>query len=198
MSSFEPSWLGLWAAQALYLFAPLIVSAALAGLFLRYDWLPGWSRPLDGQATLRGQRVFGDGKTWRGALIAISGSSLTVALQRALQESIPRAIQVVDYAAIQPIALGTSLGLGAILGELPNSFVKRQLRIPRGETTHGSLRVVFYIWDQVDTLIGAWPLLCLWFTPRVPLVIISFALTLGLHPLLAWLGYLAGARRSAR
>lgn len=198
MSPFEPLRLGLWGAQALYLFAPLIVSAALAGLFLRYDWLPRWRRPLDGQATFRGQRVFGDGKTWRGVLIAISGSSLTVALQRALQESIPRAIQVVDYAAVHPITLGTSLGLGAILGELPNSFVKRQLRIPRGETTHGFLGVLFYVWDQVDTLIGAWPLLCLWFTPRVPLVIMSFALTIGLHPLLAWLGYLAGARQSAR
>jgi hypothetical protein len=198
MSPFEPLRLLLWAVQTLYLFAPLIVSAALAGLVLRYDWLPGWSRPLDGQARFRGQRVFGDGKTWRGALVALTGSSLTVVLQRALHENIPRAIQVVDYAAIHPIALGASLGLGAILGELPNSFAKRQLRIPRGETTHGLLGVVFYVWDQVDTLIGAWPLLCLWFTPRMPLVILSFALTLGLHPLISWLGYLVGARRSAR
>jgi CDP-2,3-bis-(O-geranylgeranyl)-sn-glycerol synthase len=198
MSRFEPLRLGLWGVQALYLFAPLIVSAALAGIVLRYDWLPGLNRPLDGRATFRGQRVFGDGKTWRGALIAIGGSSLSVALQRALQESLPRAIQVVDYSAIPPIAFGASLGLGAILGELPNSLVKRQLRIPRGETTHGFLGVVFYVWDQVDTLIGAWPLLGLWFTPSVPLVIMSFALTLGLHPLIAWLGYLAGARRSAR
>lgn len=198
MSPFEPMRLGLWGAQALYLFAPLIVAAALAGLVLRFDWLPGSSRPLDGRAMFREHRVFGDGKTWRGVLVAIGGSSVSVALQRALHEYIPQAIQVVDYTSIHPLGFGASLGVGAILGELPNSFVKRQLGIPRGETTRGFLGVVFYVWDQVDTLIGAWPLLYLWFAPSLPLVIMSFAFALGLHPLIAWLGYLMGARRSAR
>lgn len=187
-----------WGLQALYLFAPLLVSAALAGMALRFDWLPDLNRPIDGRMTLGGRRLFGDGKTWRGIVLAVGGSCLAVAVQRALQGEVARALQIVDYTTVSPIGLGTSLGLGAILGELPNSFVKRRLGIPRGETAHGALGVVFYVWDQVDTLIGAWPLLCIWLTPSVPLVIMSFVLTLGLHPLIAWLGYLVGARRTAR
>lgn len=190
--------LALLTAQALYLFAPLLASAALAGVVLKHDWLPRLNRPIDGGRSWQGRRVFGDGKTWRGLFLSTLGSGLFVPLQRALQEYVPRALQVVDYSTLPPFAFGLTMGLGAVLGELPNSFVKRQLGIARGATATGPLAVLFYIWDQVDTLIGAWPLLCLWFMPPLPLVATSLVLVLGLHPLVAWIGYRVGARASAR
>ena len=61
--------LALLAAQAVYLFAPLLASAALAGLVLRNDWLKALHRPIDGGRSWRGRRVLGAGKTWRGAAI---------------------------------------------------------------------------------------------------------------------------------
>jgi hypothetical protein len=188
----------LLAAQAVYLFAPVLVSAALAGLVLRNDWLHALDRPIDGGRHWRGRRIFGDGKTWRGAVLSIAGSGLVVPLQRALQGHLPRALQAVDYSTISPVAFGVTLGLGAILGELPNSFIKRRLGIPRGGTAKGVLAVVFYTWDQLDTLLGAWPVLFLWFSPSASLVAMSFLIALGLHPLVAWIGYRIGARRSAR
>lgn len=185
-------------ARALYLFAPLLASAAVAGVVLRNDWLPALKRPIDAGRRWRGQRLFGDGKTWRGAVISVAGCCAVVPLQRAFREYVPQALQALDYSSVHPIGFGITLGLGAIIGELPNSFTKRQLGIPSGGTTGGCLGVLFFIWDQVDTLIGSWPLLCLWFTPSVPLVATSFLVTLGLHPLVAWIGYRAGARRTAR
>lgn len=190
--------LALLAAQAVYLFAPLLVSAALAGIVLRRGWLSPLNRPIDGGRSWRGQRVFGDGKTWRGALLSVVGCGTFVPLQRALQPWLPPALQVVDYSSLPPVAFGVALGAGAILGELPNSFVKRRLGIPRGGTRRGALAVPLYVWDQIDTLLGAWPLACLWFSPSLALVAMSFALTLGLHPLVAWIGYRVGARPTAR
>jgi hypothetical protein len=142
--------------------------------------------------------VFGDGKTWRGLVLSMLGSSLCVLLQRTLQQHLPQALQVVDYSSLPPVAFGLTLGLGAVLGELPNSFVKRRLGIPRGGTTRGALALLFYVWDQVDTLLGAWPFACAWFQPSLALVVMSFVVTLGVHPLVAWIGYQIGARQTAR
>ena len=82
--------------------------------------------------------------------------------------------------------------------ELPNSFVKRQLDVAPGATAKGARRVVFYLWDQLDLLTGAWPLLAFWVRPTAPLVFGSVALALALHPIVALIGFLLGARKSAR
>jgi CDP-2,3-bis-(O-geranylgeranyl)-sn-glycerol synthase len=190
--------IALAGAQALYLFSPLLVAAGLAALVMRQDGLDILNRPLDGGAMLHGKRWLGDGKTWRGAVLAIAGCCLGTIIQRAAASVIPDALQVVDYTAIDVLGLGAALGLGAVLGELPNSFVKRRIGIPRGETARGPLAAVFYIWDQVDTLLGAWPLVCIWIEPRPLLVFTSVALALTLHPVVAWVGYHVGARSTAR
>jgi CDP-2,3-bis-(O-geranylgeranyl)-sn-glycerol synthase len=145
-----------------------------------------------------GRRWLGDGKTWRGLVLSVTGCCLAVSLQRAVAPVVPAMLQVIDYRSLHPLALGGALGVGAVLGELPNSFVKRRLGIPRGKTTSGPLAMVLYVWDQVDTVIGAWPLLGLWLRPTGLLVVMSFAVALGVHPLVAWIGYRVGARDTAR
>lgn len=190
--------ISLAAAQAVYLFAPLLVSAALAGIVMRYRGLECLDRPLDHGATLCGRRWLGDGKTWRGLLLSVTGACFAVAIQRAIAPVLPRTLQVIDYASVHPLALGGALGVGAVLGELPNSFVKRRLGIARGETTRGPLGVLFYVWDQVDTMIGAWPLLALWLRPTALLVTMSLAVALVVHPLVARVGYWLGARETPR
>jgi CDP-2,3-bis-(O-geranylgeranyl)-sn-glycerol synthase len=188
----------LAAAQVLYLFAPLLVSAALAGVVMRRRWLARLDRPLDHGATLGGRRCLGDGKTWRGLLLSVTGACFTVVIQRAVAPVLPGIWQVVDYASVNPLALGGALGVGAVLGELPNSFVKRRLGIARGETTSGPLGVLFYVWDQIDTVTGAWPLLGLWLRPSALLVTMSVVVALVVHPVIAWIGYRLGARDTPR
>jgi hypothetical protein len=107
-------------------------------------------------------------------------------------------VALVDYRDPATLVLGAAMGLGATLGELPNSLVKRQLGIAPGKTTGGWLRALFYVWDQIDLVIGAWPLVALWVTPDLVLVVASAGLVLALHPVVSVIGYIIGARRSAR
>ncbi len=185
------------AARVLYLFLPLLVSAALAGVVFGFDLLPALRRPIDAGLSFRGRRVFGDSKTWRGVVVAVAGSIGTVALQRA-GAAHTVSLALVDYRGLNPVCFGMAMGGGAMLGELPNSFVKRRLGIPPGGTSRGWRGILFYVWDQVDLLTGAWPLLLAWICPGPLVVVVSFALALGVHPLIALVGYLVRARKSPR
>jgi hypothetical protein len=182
--------------RAFVLLAPLLFAAVLSAFVLRFDWIRALRKPVDAGRTFRGRRLFGDNKTWRGFVVAVGGCILAVVLERELP--IPRWLCVVDYSSVEPVSFGAAMGLGAMLGELPNSFVKRQIGIPPGGTARGVRRVVFYLWDQLDLLSGAWPVLSIWVKPSVVLVVASVVLVLVLHPLVAWIGFAVGARTSAR
>lgn len=50
--------------------------------------------------------------------------------------------------------LNTVLGLGYVLGELPNSFAKRRLGIAPGLQGRGPLGLLFFIFDQLDSVLA--------------------------------------------
>ena len=52
------------------------------------------------------------------------------------------------------LEIGFLLGLMYMLFELPNSFIKRRLDIRDGKTDKGLKGIIFYIIDQIDSLIG--------------------------------------------
>lgn len=185
-------------AQVLYLFTPLLASAVLSGVVIRFDLAHWLKRPIDGGATFRGHRLFGDSKTWRGIAVAVVGSIVTVAVQRYALADFATTLVRVDYRHVSPVLFGGAMGAGATLGELPNSFVKRQLGIAPGSTTRSPLRVLFYLWDQVDLLLLTWPLLWLWMRPDAALVVTSFVLAATVHPLVSVIGFAIGARKTAR
>src|SRR5689334_20677398 len=84
------------AAQALYFLSPLLVASVLSAVVLRFDLFPRVRRPIDGGRTYRGRRILGDGKTWRGVLVAVVGSVAGVTLQKHLLH-IPGWLPLVDY-----------------------------------------------------------------------------------------------------
>lgn len=186
------------AVRVLFLFAPLLFSAVLSAFVIGRDLFPQWKTPIDAGRLCHGQRVFGDSKTWRGVVTAVAGCVLFTWMQCAAARYVPGWLAVVDYRDVSPVGFGTAMGAGAMAGELPNSFVKRRLGIAPGKTTRGRLRAVFWIWDQIDLLFGAWPLLLLWLRPPLRLVVASFAVALILHPLVAAIGFAVGARKSLR
>jgi hypothetical protein len=185
-------------AQAAYLFAPLLVASLLSAIVLKLDLLRFLKHPIDGGRSWRGRRLFGDNKTWRGVVVAVLGCIAGVAVQRYVIGAQVGAIAVVRYEELDVILFGAAMGGGAMLGELPNSFAKRQLGISPGKTTTGPQAIGFYVWDQVDLLTGAWPLLACWISPRVEVVLASFALVVIIHPTISVVGYVIGARKSAR
>ena len=89
-----------------------------------------------------------------------------------------------------------ALGLGMTFGELPNSFLKRQLGILPGKRKKGILGWAFFLLDQVDLAIGIW--ICLFFLikPSLWLILWSLALAVPLHLLVSGIGYALGMRRT--
>lgn len=185
-------------AQALWLFAPLVFSGAVSGVVLRYDLLPGLKRPIDGGRSFRGRRIFGASKTWRGIAVAVAGCVTAAAIQTCWLSGLAGPLAVAELRGADVVPFGIAMGLGAMLGELPNSFVKRRLDMAPGGTTTGPLSVLFWVWDQVDLLTAAWPLIAFWVPPTPRLVAASFVVALAIHPTVSLAGYLLHARKTAR
>jgi hypothetical protein len=134
----------------------LIVALSIAGL-MHSAWLrSSLSRPLaipiDGGATWRGRRVFGDNKTIRGFVVLIPGASLSFAGLAALLSE-PASLWQLSISGYA--VLGALAGLGFMLGELPNSFVKRQLGVLPGEApSSATAAAIGFIVDRVDSILG--------------------------------------------
>ena len=183
--------------QILFLGSPLLLVAIAHGFCIKYDWLSGLKGPLDLGVRLRGRRFFGDQKTWRGLVINMVFCILGTMIQTWLQGKgyLPSWILLVDYRRYRYI-VGILLGLGMTVGELPNSFIKRQLDIPPSKRKEGPVGVAFFLFDQVDLTIGIWIFLFFLIRPSLLLVLWSFLLTLLLHVAISSVGYLVGMRKT--
>jgi hypothetical protein len=191
-----------WIAESLgtaYLLLPLLGGAAVHGACMKYGWLAFLARPIDAGRSLRGRHLFGHSKTWRGPILVAVGSAAVFALQGRVLHRLPgfASIELVDYATL-PWWFGALAGAVAELSELPNSFVKRRLGIEPGGTARGALGVGFYLWDQLDLLLGYWLVLALVVPPTPLRVAISVLIVGAIHPLLTVVGYLLGMRPTAR
>ena len=127
--------------QALWFFLPAYVANPMAVVF-------GGGTPIDFGRTLRdGERLFGDGKTWRGLAGGVaSGALLGLILSTFVDFLTPDTGWSFGDG---PTALGVSalLAFGALLGDLYGAFVKRRLHKPRGARTP--------VLDQYDFALGA-------------------------------------------
>jgi len=107
--------------------------------------LAGGGAPIDGGRTWDGRRVLGDGKTWRGTAVGtLVGVALAFALN-AVTGSAGAAVGV-DLPTFPPLA-ALGLALGAMLGDIGASFLKRRSGRERGASFPGL--------DQLDFVVGA-------------------------------------------
>ncbi|MFB6176614.1 MAG: CDP-2,3-bis-(O-geranylgeranyl)-sn-glycerol synthase [Halobaculum sp.] len=150
--------------------------------------LAGGGRPIDGGRTLDGRRLLGDGKTWRGtAAGTLAGVALAVGLNAAA-DAVGELVGVT--LPTFPLAAAVGLALGAMLGDVAASFLKRRTGRERGAAFPGL--------DQLDFVVGA--LLCAailaqgWFLdvftlPRIAVVLVATpALHVGTNVIAYWLG----------
>jgi CDP-2,3-bis-(O-geranylgeranyl)-sn-glycerol synthase len=176
----------------LLVFVPLLGAAIVHAPILRFDLFPRLRRPLDGGVTIRGRRLFGDHKTWRGALAMFTGivaCALVLSLWPWYWQRMPGGIR-----AAGPLPFAVQLGLGAVLGELPNSFLKRRLGIAPGTQRRTALGMLMAIVDQGDFVLGAWLLLAPLWTMTVTQAAIAFAVVVAVHLAVNLVGYAIGAR----
>ncbi len=152
--------------------------------------LAGGGRPIDGGRELGGRRLLGDGKTWRGTAVGVAaGAVLALGMNRAggpLEEAL--AVDLPAFAAVAVLALP----LGAMLGDIGASFLKRRTGRERGAPFPGL--------DQLDFVAGAVGLTAAaapgWFGDvfTVPVLATVLVVTPVLHVGTNGLAYLTGLK----
>ncbi|MEE9323386.1 MAG: CDP-2,3-bis-(O-geranylgeranyl)-sn-glycerol synthase [Candidatus Aenigmarchaeota archaeon] len=140
-------------------------------------------RPIDGNRSFRNKPIFGPGKTWEGLVLGVIIAIAVASFQMFAFPFLPWDLSpvVLDILPMTPF-LGLMIGLGAMIGDLGGSFVKRRLGIERGKPAP--------LLDQLDFIIGMF--IFMWFVIAVKWewVVILFILTPVLHLLANGIAYL--------
>jgi len=188
--------------KTLYLGSPIIFAASLHGIVMKFELLHWLKKPMDMGVTFRGKHLFGPNKTWRGIIVSTFGTvvfSYFISYLY-LNSEVFKSMSIVDFNRVNPLHLGLALGIGMILGELPNSFLKRQIGISSGKQGSGFSGILFRIFDQVDLLLGIWVLLL--FVPGFSVLknwdvlLFSIVFALVIHFMMAQIGYYMGMRKN--
>jgi len=101
----------------------------------------GGGTPIDlGRKFKDGTRIFGDGKTIRGFLVgvlggAVAGYVLGLILPGTAYAFFASASMPFASAPLQYALCGLLLGFGTMLGDLAGSFIKRRLKMERGQSS---------------------------------------------------------------
>jgi CDP-2,3-bis-(O-geranylgeranyl)-sn-glycerol synthase len=177
--------MGLFAVvvTALWVMLPAYVPNNAAVLF-------GGGPPIDGGRTMGGRRLLGDGKTWRGTAAGwLAGAALAVTLN-AVNDPVGDAVGV--SLPLFPLAAVVVVPLGAMLGDIGASFLKRRTGRRRGAPFPGV--------DQLDFVVGALALALLaapgWFseTFTLPVLAVVVVATPLLHVTTNGIAYLLGLK----
>ncbi len=150
--------------QAGFLLLPAIVANSLPQLLARGPVFGRLNVAIDGGRTFRSKRLFGDNKTWRGLIGGSIGAIITILLQESwVLSSDLSNITVLDYSREDLWVIGFAMGFGALIGDLGESFLKRQINIAPGAS--------WWPWDQLDATVGALVGLFIFISIPVPMVI---------------------------
>jgi hypothetical protein len=174
--------------QGLWLSLPIILGGITHVVAIKKNVLPSLTRlRLDGGAQLRGRDLFGENKTVRGALVMILATLFWTTVLDRLQAgfSLSSELRYIAPEQLGTIELGVVLGGAYILGELPNSFLKRQLDIEPGETASGPMKWFFWLLDQMDSAVMVLAVLCLVKPLNLQVYTVVLVLTVLLHPAIA-------------
>jgi hypothetical protein len=181
--------------RALFIVVAFVIAGLVHSAWLGSRWSRALMMPLDGGVCFRGRRLFGDNKTLRGFVVMVPAAAAAFWLLWILiSTTLPTVAVALWWLSPSGYAvLGAWAGLGFMLGELPNSFLKRQLDIAPG-TAPGTriAAVVSFAADRLDSILGM--LLAVSFvapTPRltwVYVIVIGPAIHLSFSVLLYRLG----------
>lgn len=179
--------------DALWVVAPILGAYVAHAPVLRLDLLRVLAVPLDGGRTLRGRRIFGANKIWRGVIVMFAGVVTTTLLAG---ESALWVHHWPPPLRLHPVAYAALLGLGFVGGELPNSFLKRQLGIQPGAQRCSVLGVALSIYDQADFVPGIWLALAPLWLMRPAQALVVFVVGIVVHIMINAIGFAIDARKT--
>jgi CDP-2,3-bis-(O-geranylgeranyl)-sn-glycerol synthase len=150
----------------------------------------GGGAPIDGGRTWRGDRILGDGKTWRGTAVGVTtGAGLALLLNAARPFAVgATGVEVPSF----PLRVVVALPLGALLGDILASFLKRRTGRQRGAAFPGVDQMDFVVVSLALTAAVApgWFLETFW--PWVLGVVV--VVTPALHLLANWFAFQLGLK----
>ena len=184
--------------QSVWLCLPLILGGITHVAVIKRNVLPSLARlRLDGGMKLRGRDLFGANKTVRGAVVMICATMFWTSILDGIQAALnlDANLRYIPIDQLGSLSLGFLLGSAYIVGELPNSLVKRQLNIHPGSAASGPLQKLFWLVDQVDSTVAVLAVLCFVKTPNLEVYLILIGFTLVLHPVIATLMVALGLKQ---
>jgi CDP-2,3-bis-(O-geranylgeranyl)-sn-glycerol synthase len=105
------------------------------------------SHPIDFGKSYKGNRIFGDGKTWEGLTLGVMAGFLIGLAETVLYPSLN--LYATRYGISLPVMnalIAFLIPFGALMGDLIKSFFKRRFGMKRGYN--------FMFFDQLDFIIG--------------------------------------------
>jgi CDP-2,3-bis-(O-geranylgeranyl)-sn-glycerol synthase len=175
---------------AVWFFLPAGVANMMPIFAARWPGLRQYNQPVDGGRLFRGRRVFGDHKTWRGLIVGVICATLTLWLQQRLLLHNTTLFNdwtsQVDYSHLNVLLLGPLFGLGALLGDMIESFFKRQRGTPPGQG--------WFPFDQIDYIMGGTLATLPFVRLRVDQYALLIVMWLALHLLASYIGFKAGIK----
>lgn len=176
--------IGLTIAQAFYFLLPAYFANMAPVAFKNV--LKPLAKPVDFGRKFMGHDLFGSHKTWRGLFVAtIAGTFIFWLQQIGYPFSLFRQLSLFDYAAM-PLLFGSALGLGAILGDLVKSFLKRRIGKKSGE--------MWFPVDQIDFPLGAMLLGTIFFIPVWQIWVAGILLSIALSLLVNYSAFKLGVK----
>lgn len=171
------------AACALFILTALTLAGAAQTVWFRSARSHAFMAPLDCGSTLRGRRVFGDNKTVRGFVVMVPASAAAFAILALVAGDGLDRVGLWPLSVPQYAALGGWAGFAFMAGELPNSFLKRQLGVPDGQAArHQAGAVVQVFADRFDSGIAMLAAVTL----MVPVPVWTWACVLLVGPFIHW------------
>jgi hypothetical protein len=92
------------------------------------------------------------------------------------------------------VLVGLLIGLGTVLGELPNSFLKRRMGVAPGTQRRSAAGLALTVLDQGDFVFGIWVVLLPVWVMSVPQAAFAFVVVAAAHLVINVVGYAIGAR----
>lgn len=163
--------------ELVFLILPILMSGLTFIIFLKYN-RGKLNAPLDFGLKWKGKRLFGENKTIKGPIfmgifVMIFGFFIYTLLKNNINIKLSNA-QILTYFLL--------IGLTYSIGELPNSFIKRQLSIPSGKShSNKIIKFILKLTDTFDSLITVGIAYALLFNLRINTILIAILIGGFLH-----------------
>lgn len=162
----------LW--DAFWFFLPAGIANMSPVFAARLPWLRDLNTPIDFGKHIRGGRILGDSKTWRGVFFgAVIGGIVSTIQYKVFISSSESMIFV--------FTVGASMGFGALFGDAVESFFKRRLGHKPGTG--------WVPFDQIDYIIGGLLFVYPFKHLSLEFTLAIFVLYFILHLIFSYIGY---------